>query len=380
MNMARYYDMGRSPAKLLVDWVCGWSKLEFSDSGRPVIFTQSGRAAIALAARLWDIGPDDEVLIPAYNCGSEISPLIATGAKVSMYRVDSRARIDIGDLLRRVTPRTRMVHVTHYFGWPSDLSELARYCRQHNIKILEDCALSLFSRGTGHTGDAAIFSLRKSLPVPDGGILSLRSTYDSYKLPVNKIANIGTARSLLSLVKKWAQRVGRISLEPQRAISSDPMTPKDFPPLPASYYWTASSSITGPSRFSMGLLKRSDPREVIRRRRDNYAQLRRSLDDVDGCAFLWADEALPDGMCPLGMPVLVDHRRWWCSALNAAGVAVSPWWEGYHHGLQWSEFSEACALKSRLLLLPVHQDLSARDIDYIASTMRSLVRTRTLPK
>ena len=43
--------------------------------------------------------------------------------------------------------------------------------------------------------------------------------------------------------------------------------------------------------------------------------------------------------------VLVDQRRWWCSALNAAGVAVSPWWEGYHRGLEWSDFPEARALK-----------------------------------
>jgi perosamine synthetase len=377
MNMTRYCDMGRSPAELLADWVCGWSKPEFYDStnGR-VVFTQSGRAAIALAAQLWNIGPDDEVLVPAYNCGSEISPLVATGAQVSMYRVDNHARIDVGDLLQRITTRTRLVYVTHYFGLPADLSDLIAYCRQRNIKLLEDCALSLFSKGIGHAGDAAIFSLRKSLPVCNGGIVSLRKVDDAHKLLAIGFSEAETARGLLSLVKKWLLRFTYLSRGPQLAHGlRDAAPPAGVPPLPASYYWSANSTIAAPSRFSVGLLKRTDPSKVVQCRRDNYAQLRRSLDNLAGITFLWEEEVLPDGICPLGLPVLVDQRQWWCSALNAAGVPVSPWWEGYHRGLEWNEFPEARALKSKLLLLPIHQQLTTNDVRYIADVVRSLAST-----
>jgi len=380
MTMARYCDMGRSPAQLLADWIYSWGEPEFSE-GRRVVFTQSGRAAIALAAQLWDVGPNDEVLVPAYNCGSEISPLIATGAHVSMYRVDSRARIDVRDLLHRITPRTRLVYVTHYFGWPAEISELVDYCHQQDIKILEDCALSLFSRGIGHSGDAAVFSLRKSLPVCNGGILSLRNMDGPHNLPASQLMTVETARGLLSLMKKWSIRFTHFRPGFQRANSlGDSTAPLDFPPLPASYYWSVNSAIAGPSRFSLGLLKRTEPCEVVRRRRNNYAQLRGSLDGIAGLTFLWEDETLPDGMCPLGFPLLVDRRQQWCNALFAAGVTVSPWWEGYHRGLEWNEFPEARALKSRLLLLPVHQELTARDVEYIAGVVCSLARTRTLPK
>lgn len=373
--MVRYCDMGRSPAELLADWAYGWGNPEiFQGASRGLVFTQSGRAAIALAARHWDIGPNDEVLVPAYNCGSEISPLIATGAKVSMYRINSQARIDVGDVFQRITPRTRLIHVTHYFGWPEDLSKLVSYCRQEDIKVLEDCALSLFSRDTGHSGDAAIFSLRKSLAVCDGGVLSLRNADQPTEIPLAQSINLETVRGLLSLQRKWARRFTHLlpSIEQERCCETS-MVADNFPPLPTSYYWTRASRIAEPSRCSLGQLRRIDWQEIVRRRRENYAQLRHSFCDAGGFRFLWEDDALPDGMCPLGLPILVDDRPHWYRTLNGAGIVVSPWWEGYHAGLNWAEFPEARALKSKLLLLPVHQGLSPTDIDYIARVVRACV-------
>ena len=112
---------GHGPVELFADWVSGSrSRGSARNSGRDVIFTQSGRAAIRLAAEVWNIGNSDEILVPAYNCGSEISPFLGLGAKIKMYRVDKSAKIDIGDLLNRLTSNTRVVVVTHYSGRPSE--------------------------------------------------------------------------------------------------------------------------------------------------------------------------------------------------------------------------------------------------------------------
>ncbi len=376
--MHRNYEMGRSPAQLLADGISGWSEFAFSEgSNRQVVFTQSGRAAVALMARLWGLDHNDEVLLPAYNCGSEISPIIATGAQVSMYRIDAGARIDFEDLLRRITPRTRLVYVTHYFGRPEVISDLATYCRRRNIKLLEDCALSLFSEGAGQAGDAAIFSLRKSLPACDGGVLTLRDRDSLLPLLLANRREVGaTVRSLLSLMKKWSKTLVVYPSTLERGNSSEDFAaPLEFPPLPATYYWSKDAAIYEPSFFSLGLLKRTDPREVVRQRRENYSHLRQRLGDNARLTFLWEGQTLLGGMCPLGLPMLVDHRRRWCNALNAAGIGVTPWWEGYHRGLDWSEFPEARALKSRLLLLPVHQGLTTRDMEYVAEVVLSLARS-----
>jgi dTDP-4-amino-4,6-dideoxygalactose transaminase len=370
--------MGRSPAQLVADWLRGGDAPEFPQwVDRSVVFTQSGRTAILLAARLWGIGENDEVLVPSYNCGSEISPLIATGARALMYRVDGDASIDLRDLLRRITPRTRIVQVTHYFGYPEEIGELAEICRERNIKLLEDCALSLFSDALGRTGDAAIFSLRKSLPACDGGVLSLRDPNTAANGLTRGPALIASAQGALSLVKKWSQSfLARQVPGCGDGQVTEPEADHSFPDIPGSYYCRSDTEVCQASRFTLGLLCRTDPRAVLRRRRENYACLRRSIAGTPGIRFLWQEEMLSDGICPLGLPVLVDDRwRWW-NSLNAAGISVSRWWEGYHRGLDWSEFPEARELKDRLLLLPVHQGLTTRYMEYAGDVIHSLAAGR----
>lgn len=139
--------------------------------------TYYGRVAIDLLCQIWKICKTDEVLLPAYNCGSEVSPFVVNGCRVV---VDTKARIDFDDIQKRATTRTRLVYVTHYFGWPQDLREISLWCRDRNILLVEDCAHALFSNSgeqpLGTIGDASIFSFRKFLPVPDGGALTIKNS------------------------------------------------------------------------------------------------------------------------------------------------------------------------------------------------------------
>lgn len=370
-------EMGRSPAQLVADWVRALAPPTFAQaSDRKIIYTRSGREAILLAARVWGLGSGDHVLVPSYNCGSEISPLIASGARVTMYRVDARAKIDVADLVRRIGPRTKAVLFTHYFGRPGDIEPLARVCRERNIRLLEDCALSLFSIGVGECGDAAIFSLRKSLPVGDGGVLSLRDKGARIPAMPEAAPLISTGRGAASVMKKWFETTAGIhraaSTAPQQDAATLHAQGASKPDMPQSYYCDGSAPVRDASRFARGALARMNSDEVRAQRRQNYAILRDRFRGVPGLELLWGEDDLPAGMCPLGFPIIVAQRRRWHDALNAAGVVVSCWWEGYHRGLDWEEFPEAQMLKDRLILLPVHQGLAPDQLAYIATVVRGL--------
>ena len=76
-----------------------------------------------------------------------------------------------------MTTRTRALYIIHPFGWPQQLTEIDAWRRARALLLVEDCALSLFSRladgsPIGTKGDASVFSLPKSLPMPDGGAIS----------------------------------------------------------------------------------------------------------------------------------------------------------------------------------------------------------------
>ena len=151
----------------------------YQPGNESVIFTHQGRYAISLMCRLLGIGLGDEVLVPSYNCGAEIDPYISLGARAVFYRVDNRAIMDVEDVMRRVTPSTRLIHVTHFFGWPQRITDLADWCKRKGLYLLEDCALALFSKGSGDaigkSGDAAMYSFVKSLAAPDGGALVINN-------------------------------------------------------------------------------------------------------------------------------------------------------------------------------------------------------------
>jgi len=57
---------------------------------RRVLGTYRGRSAVALACRLLGIGPGHEVLVPAYNCGTELDAVLHSGARIVGYRVSRR--------------------------------------------------------------------------------------------------------------------------------------------------------------------------------------------------------------------------------------------------------------------------------------------------
>jgi hypothetical protein len=146
--------------------------------------------------------------------------------------------------------------------------------------------------------------------------------------------------------------------------------------MPAGYYFDERTAQWGASRIAEGFLHAADPQTIVSRRRRNYTALYQRLAGVAGITPLF--DSLPSAVCPLGLPVLVENRRSWYEAMYKAGIGVFPWWEGYHHGLSWDEFPDACYLKDHVLLLPVHQDLDVDHMNYVADMMMHYSRNLTL--
>jgi len=346
---------------------------------RRLLYTHKGRCGLGRLCKIWKIKTGDEILVPAYNCGTEIDPFIHHGLSVIFYRVDRQAKIDFEDLLQRVTINTRAIYVTHYFGWPQDISALSMYCKKNNIYLVEDCALSLFSNPAGSSlglsGDAAIYSFPKTLPVPDGGVLALLSynhfLQESFTLPppIRKII-----RGMLPFIKRAVLRLSdKIGLSPYLLhkftgprLSCDktsPLTTQGLPEIPSSYYYDPSIQDMTASAVTRYIIRHTNPEEVIQQRRQNFLQLRNALENSQIFKPLYLK--LPEGVCPLFFPVLVEHREAISNRLTERGIAVIQWWSGFHRNFSWADFPEAQYLKEHLLALPIHQQLTFEDINYM---------------
>ena len=116
-----------------------------------------------------------------------------------------------------------------------------------------------------------------------------------------------------------------------------------------------------------------DVAATIATRRANYLHLRDSLELVGGVTPLFRE--LTADAVPLNMPVVVEgsRRNAVVRALQAEGIGATPWWAGYHRGLDFSDQPGACFLKDHILALPTHQHLGSKAIDHIAKRLSAIM-------
>jgi perosamine synthetase len=143
-------------------------------AGSPyAVAVSSGTAALHLAVLALDIGPGDEVLVPAYTFPATANVVALAGATPVLVDVDPvTMNIDPAHAARRVTPRTKAVLAVHLFGRPARIEELPE------LVVLEDAAGALgASRGgrpCGSLGALACFSFhpRKIVTTGEGGAVT----------------------------------------------------------------------------------------------------------------------------------------------------------------------------------------------------------------
>ena len=145
--------------------------------GRAVRTLTSATAAMQVALELLEIGPGDEVVIPAQSFFVTGNVVERSGATAVFVDVNLVSRnIDFAQAAAAVTPRTRLLLPTHYNA-PLDPDVLDEFAKRHKVRILEDAALAIGSRTSrgpvGASGDLVSFSFHpnKNMTTIEGGAL-----------------------------------------------------------------------------------------------------------------------------------------------------------------------------------------------------------------
>lgn len=351
------------------------------------------RSALWHAMRALSIGPGDRVLVPAYHCGVEVEAILDAGASVDYYPVTYALRSDPVEIRRRASPSTRAVLLIHYFGFPQPVGPFLAICREKGWILIEDCAhLPCHYRTSGDVGlvgDMALYSLPKTLPVPDGGLLRVNRgaappepSLSPRTLPVGRQVVRLTISGLESGGNPVARAAG-VGLESAARLAS--ATARDSAVSSVLADWNPAGGGFRPemaryglSRFSRRMLGRTDFDRMAERRRENYARLSRRLGAKGAAAACFPD--LPADACPMVFPVRSTDRERLETDLSRRGVGTFVFGKSLHPTMSRAEFPEAGALSDSVLGLPVQQDLDARAIDavadaYLAATDTTAKRT-----
>jgi dTDP-4-amino-4,6-dideoxygalactose transaminase len=134
-------------------------------------------AALHLALAAIGLGEGDEVILPTMT-------FAATGEVVLYFKArpilvdcaDGTGQLDIDQVERAITPRTRAILPVHYAGYPCDMDRVLELAKRRNLRVIEDAAHALPTRYKGRMvgtlGDVTCFSFyaTKTITTGEGGL------------------------------------------------------------------------------------------------------------------------------------------------------------------------------------------------------------------
>lgn len=251
---------------------------------KPHMLLSTARSVIALVVEC--LRPSS-VWMPSYLC--DVMLKAVDGSVVQFYPVDAHLRIASSEWIDKLREGDLVVFID-YFGFPTD-SEMVHKAKEKRAWVLEDASQALLSSTTQPAADFILYSPRKYLGVPDGGILVLNRPE---LLMCDQQLSSPPPDWWLSSLQASVQRCefDRFGGERnwfdvyKRVDREGPLVPHQM------------------SELSKLLLQRHfDYSSIAQRRRNNYEILLERLDQFALLAYL------PPGIVPLGFPVRVRNRE-----------------------------------------------------------------------
>ena len=146
-----------------------------------VCLTSSGTTALTAAMVGLEIGPCDEVIVPAHTYMATAVAVLAAGAIPVLCDIDESITLDPIAMEAVIGPRTRAVVPVHMWGVACDMRAIRRVARKHDLLIVEDACQavggSYKGKPLGTLSDASGFSFNyfKNMTCGEGGAVATRS-------------------------------------------------------------------------------------------------------------------------------------------------------------------------------------------------------------
>ena len=142
------------------------------------VAVSSCTTALHLAMIVAGIGEGDEVICPSMSYIATANSIKYTGAVPVFAEVNTDYNLDIADVEKRITKKTRAILLVHQMGMPADIDAYKALCERFSLKLIEDaaCAAGSSYKGQkiGSHSELVCFSFhpRKVITTGDGGMIT----------------------------------------------------------------------------------------------------------------------------------------------------------------------------------------------------------------
>jgi dTDP-4-amino-4,6-dideoxygalactose transaminase len=322
-------------------------------------------AALHLATMALDLGPGDEVIVPAFTWITSAHAAEYVGAKAVFADIDlATFNIDPAALEDAITPRTRAVVVVHLFGLAAPMDEIRAICVPRGIRIIEDgaCAISTTYKGepVGALGDMGCFSFhpRKVVTTGEGGAVTTND--DELAAAVRSLRNHGATG------------------QPDDGEPRGPWTMARFDRIGFNLRLSDIQAAVGVAQ--MGKLSKlvADRRQSARYYTENLRELNDLIlplaGDVEGHAFQSYVVRIAEG----GR----SRRNEIMSALAAADIQTRPGTHAVHrlgyyrkkYGIASEQFPSAVIAEDTSITLPIVPEMTNGQRDFVVEKLSTALR------
>jgi dTDP-4-amino-4,6-dideoxygalactose transaminase len=146
---------------------------------RPYVMTvSSATAGLHLALLTLNLKPGDEVITTAMTFVASANTIEHAGGRPVFVDMDPKTyNMDLDQVKKAITPKTKAIMPVHYAGAPVDLDALYQIAADHNLRVIEDCAHAIGAdykgKRLGSFGHVQVFSFHpnKNMTTGEGGCI-----------------------------------------------------------------------------------------------------------------------------------------------------------------------------------------------------------------
>jgi perosamine synthetase len=146
---------------------------------RHAVAVNSGTSGLHLAVKAAGLGPDDEVITTPFSFVASANCVLYEGAVPRFVDIDPETyNIDVRQIERAITGRTRAILPVHIFGRPCPMHEILEIARRRNLVVIEDACEALgasyHGRAVGSFGQTGVFAFypNKQITTGEGGVIT----------------------------------------------------------------------------------------------------------------------------------------------------------------------------------------------------------------
>lgn len=320
-------------------------------------------AGLHLAYLGFNIGPGDEVIVPAQTHVATVHAVELAGAKPVFVDADPKTgNIDVSQIESKITSKTKAISVVHFLGLPADMPAIMKIANKHKLKVVEDCALAIGSsidgKHMGLFGDIGLFSFYpvKHITTIEGGMAIMKD---------EKLATVINYKKAFGVDRVVGER----------------KVPGQYDVLMLGLNYRMNEV-----EAAVGVCQMTKLDGILAKREENFRALRKALSDVDELEHLdyGNDRVKSSYYCQsvILKDSIAKRREDIMAAMTQKGIGTSIYYPSpvphftYYkdkYGFTEDTFLNAKRISKQSIAFSVGPHLNSEDMEYVAFHLKEIL-------